>query len=270
MQLRDTLSPYRRRVLHKCERHLQLRARRVASKLTRRNEFSTSRIKPLIQVYVMTSGWIHVFLLSENRLLREALGKSISRKNNLRVVGDSALSELIIDQVAAAAPDVLLSDSADRTLSDLQVIPEILKALPTLRIIMFGMEADPQIFLRSVRQGVMGYVLKDASTADLIEAIRIVANDEAVCPTSLCRSLFECVAGRESTPSFYVKRQLGLSRREQQLVQMIGRGLTNKEIAFELNLSEQTIKNHVHSMLRKLGASDRLAIVEVCRQYGMA
>jgi DNA-binding NarL/FixJ family response regulator len=70
-------------------------------------------------------------------------------------------------------------------------------------------------------------------------------------------------------PNFQIRASLGLTRREQQLVQMIGLGLTNKEIAAQLNLSEQTVKNHVHRMLRKAGASDRLAVVELCRTQGM-
>jgi DNA-binding NarL/FixJ family response regulator len=66
-----------------------------------------------------------------------------------------------------------------------------------------------------------------------------------------------------------VKQQLGLTRREQQLVEMIGRGLTNKEIAQQLNVAEQTIKNHVHRMLRKVGVNDRLAVVDLCRTQGL-
>jgi DNA-binding NarL/FixJ family response regulator len=67
-----------------------------------------------------------------------------------------------------------------------------------------------------------------------------------------------------------LKNSLGLSRREQQLVGLIKRGLTNKEMASQLNLSEQTIKNHVHRMLRKLGAPDRLSILEVCQDAGFS
>ena len=218
----------------------------------------------------MTPGWIYVYLLSENRLLREALTKFINKKNNVRVVGASAFSTLATETIIAAAPDVLLSDTADHTLWDLHVIPELMKALPRVKFVVFGMEADKHTFLRSVQQGVMGYVLKTASTAEVLEAVRAVYDEEAVCPPGLRRSLFEFVAGKsDPMPSFHIKRELGLSRREQQLVQMIGRGLTNKEIASQLNLSEQTIKNHVHSMLRKLGASDRLAVVELCRQHGL-
>ena len=103
----------------------------------------------------MRLGWVHVYLLSENRLLREALTKFINKKNNIRVVGASALSSVVIDQIVSAAPDVLLSDSADRALSELQVIPEVLKAIPKLKVVMFGMETDQHTFLRSVQQGVM-------------------------------------------------------------------------------------------------------------------
>jgi DNA-binding NarL/FixJ family response regulator len=136
-------------------------------------------------------------------------------------------------------------------------------------VVMVGMEANRETFLRAVRDGVVGYVLKDASAVEVAAAVRSVAGDEAVCPPTLCLNLFQYVATqRAQAPSFHIKHSLGLTRREQQLVQMISRGLTNKEIASQLNLSEQTVKNHIHRMLRKLGASDRLAAVELCRMPG--
>jgi DNA-binding NarL/FixJ family response regulator len=119
-------------------------------------------------------------------------------------------------------------------------------------------------FARRIR--VAGYILKDASAVELASAVRAVAEGQAVCPPNLCMALFEFVAEeRPEQFSFRLGHDLGLTRREQQLVQMIDRGLTNKEIAAQLNLSEQTVKNHVHRMLRKLGASDRLAAAELCR-----
>jgi DNA-binding NarL/FixJ family response regulator len=100
--------------------------------------------------------------------------------------------------------------------------------------------------------------------------VRGVVKSEAVCPPRLCQVLFDYMAQeRASFPNFLLKPQFGLTRREQQLVQMISGGFTNKEIAVELGLSEQTVKNHVHRMLRKLGAGDSLAVVEVCRTHGL-
>jgi len=212
---------------------------------------------------------IRVFLLAENRLLREALARILSKKNDIRVVGSAPFSPQVVDDIVGAAPDVLLFDCMPFTLCELGVIPELRRVIPELKVVMIGMECDREMFLRAVREGAVGYVLKDASALEVAAAVRSVVVEEAVCPPALCLTLFEYFAQQSrSLPNYQIKQQLGLTRREQQLVQMIGRGLTNKEIAQELNVAEQTIKNHVHRMLRKVGANDRLAVVELCRNQG--
>ena len=133
---------------------------------------------------------------------------------------------------------------------------------------MVGMDSDKDTFLHAVRDGVVGYVLKDASAVEVAAAVRSVADNEAVCPPCLNLILFEYFS-KQAAPSqptaFVIRHDLGLTRREQQLVQMISTGLTNKEIASRCNIAEQTVKNHIHRMLRKLGASDRLGAAEMCR-----
>lgn len=214
----------------------------------------------------MPTETICVFILAENRLLREALTRLLSKKSDIQVVGACAFSPQVVEQITKAAPDVLLSDPSAAALPDLQLIPEVHAAIPGVKVVMIGMEASRETFLQAVRDGVVGYVLKDASALEVASAVRAVASDQAVCPPSLCLALFQHVATeRVRAVSLRLKRELGLTRREQQLVQMIDRGLTNKEIASQLNLSEQTVKNHIHRMLRKLGASDRRAAVELCR-----
>jgi DNA-binding NarL/FixJ family response regulator len=214
---------------------------------------------------------VQVFILAENRLLREALTRILSKKSDIRVVGASAFSPDVVEQISSASPEVLLSDSAAVALSELRLVSEVRAAIPGLKVVMIGMDADREIFLRAVRDGIVGFVLKDASAMEVAAAVRSVANEEAVCPPSLCLALFEHVASQNIHPaSFVIRHNLGLTRREQQLVQMISHGLTNKEIASQLNLSEQTVKNHIHRMLRKLGATDRLGAVELCRATGAA
>ena len=107
--------------------------------------------------------------------------------------------------------------------------------------------------------------MKDASATEVAATIRSVAAGEAVCPPSLTLVLFRSVAQHVAAPSVFCwGADLGLSRREQQMVELLRQRLTNKEIAARLNLSEQTVKNHVHSILRKVGAPNRSAIVERC------
>ena len=205
-------------------------------------------------------------MLAENRLLREALTKILTKKNDIRVLAASSFSPQILQQVTELMPHVLLLDSAAFGFSDVQIITAARKALPGLKVVMIGMEEHKETFLRAVRAGIAGYVLKDAPAAEVAAAVRSVACDEAVCPPRLCLVLFESM-GRQSfqMPQFYTKQKFGLTRREQQLVEMISCGLTNKEIASELNLSDQTVKNHIHRILQKLGVGDRLSAVEMCR-----
>jgi two-component system NarL family response regulator len=132
------------------------------------------------------------------------------------------------------------------------------------------MDEDQAHFLTAVRRGVLGYVLRDASAIDVVAAIRAVAIGEAVCPPRFARVLFDCVASQSAElPNSRARAQLGLTRREQQLIPLIGRGLTNKEIAGELSLSEQTVKNHIHRILRKVGVDDRLSVFEACQMHAL-
>jgi DNA-binding NarL/FixJ family response regulator len=152
----------------------------------------------------------------------------------------------------------VLLDSIGPLFSEARFVATLQTAIPGVRIAMLDMEPDPQTFLRAVREGVVGYVLKDASAAEVAGMIRAVAAGEAVCPPLFSMDLFRVVQGRLLNSA----TSRVLSRREQQLVALLRERLTNKQIAARLNLSEQTVKNHVHRMLRKVGAPDRLAIVE--------
>ncbi len=213
---------------------------------------------------------VGVFLLAENRLLREALARILDKKSDITVVGACAFSPPVVEQIVKARPDVLVMDSFTSATSHVEFIREARCRVHGLKVVMIGMDPDEQAFLRSVREGAMGYVLKDASALEVVAAVRAVASDEGVCPPQLCAALFRYVARQwNQVPSFQIKVSLGLTNREQQLVLLIGRGLTNKEIAAQLQLAEQTVRNHVHRMLRKVGASDRLAVVELCRMQGL-
>jgi DNA-binding NarL/FixJ family response regulator len=211
-----------------------------------------------------------VFLLAQNRLLREALARVLDKKTDISVVGASAFSSSTLEQIVATATDVLVMDSFTATVSNREFLREVQRGVDGLKIVMIGMDAEEQEFIQSVREGALGYVLKDASALEVVATVRAVASGEAVCPSQLSAALFRYIARQsDQLPSFRVKVNLGLTGREQQLVSLIGRGLTNKEIASQLQLAEQTVRNHVHRMLRKVGASDRLAVVELCRMQGL-
>lgn len=212
------------------------------------------------------SAQVNIFLLAQNRLLLEALARILRKKAEFSVVHAAAYSPGCVRSMNDSGSEVLLVDSSVTDAFGFQVVQDTLRAVDGLRALMIGMEADEETFLKAVTAGAAGYVLKEASAMDVVSAIRAVARDEAVCPPRLCRSLFRYVAATcTSLPNVRVKSQLGLTRRQQQLVPLLAQGLTNKEIALQLNLSEQTVKNHVHRMLQKVGADDRLSVVEMVK-----
>jgi len=211
-----------------------------------------------------------VFLLAENRLLREALLRVLSKKDDIQVVGAGSYGPETIADILATRANVVVLDSVSSVLSEPRVLRELRQLNSSIKVVMVGMEAEESTFLRVVQAGAVGYILKDASALEVARTIRAVAAGEGVCPGSLSGALFQWVTQHKpAIPSLYLKTSLGLSRREQQLVGLIQQGLTNKEMASQLNLSEQTVKNHVHRILRKVGAPDRLSIVEVCRNVGL-
>jgi DNA-binding NarL/FixJ family response regulator len=212
-----------------------------------------------------------VFLLAENRLLREALLRILSKKDDIQVVGAGPYSPDTFEKILSTQANVVILDSVSSALSEPGLLQELRQLNPAIKVVMVGMEAEESVFLRVVQAGAVGYILKDASAMDVARTIRAVAAGEGVCPGSLSGALFQWVSQHKpALPSLYLKTSLGLSRREQQLVGLIQRGLTNKEMANQLSLSEQTVKNHVHHILRKVGAPDRLSIVDVCRRVGLS
>jgi DNA-binding NarL/FixJ family response regulator len=121
----------------------------------------------------------------------------------------------------------------------------------------------------AVRSGVTGYLLQDASASDVVAAVRAVFRGQAVCPPQLCSSLFRFVAQMASDiPVQNAPPKPDLTLRQQQLVALVAKGLTNKEIASHLNLSEFTVRNHIHRILKQVDAGSRSEAVETIRGYG--
>ena len=208
----------------------------------------------------------NISLVAQNRLLLQALTRILRKRREFRVIQAAPFSPDTIAKIAESGCDILVIDSTVTGDFGFQLVQAALDSVVGLKVLLIGMEEDEDSFLKAVSTGAAGYVLKDASALDVVAAIRAVIQEEAVCPPRLCLSLFKYVARTQTRlPNLRTKVQLGLTRRQQQLVPMLAQGLTNKEIASELNISEQTVKNHVHRMLQKVGAEDRLEVVEIVK-----
>jgi DNA-binding NarL/FixJ family response regulator len=210
-----------------------------------------------------------VYIGAENRLLREALSRMLMRRGDIEVVGGNLTQPFLPEVLLEQNVDVLLLTVRGNLAEDTSAIRRVRATAPAVQVLIVGLTQDEGDFLQYVRAGIKGYLPRDASSEDVIAAVRAVQAGEAVCPGSLCAALFRFFEREaNSLPSASVHHRLGLTRREQQIVPLIAQGLTNKEIANQFCLSEQTVKNHLYRMKHKIGAPDRLGIVHLCRTQG--
>ena len=210
---------------------------------------------------------VRLYLAIQNRLLREALVRLFRKRADLVVARESTASDTRTATVFDSRCNVLILDSlyfapGSRERAALRA------PLETVKTILIGMDADEEQFIAAVHAGVLGYLLKDASTSDVIAAVRTVSRGEAFCPPRLCRALFRFVA---LTPAEFLAHRNAkpdLTLRQQQLISLVAQGLTNKEIARRLNLSEFTVRNHIHRILKRVDAENRSQAVEAIRAHG--
>ncbi len=204
-----------------------------------------------------------VFIYCCNRLLGESVTHILTKRSEFKV--SASLPPVDSAEDVSGTSSVVVLDSL-QTLCFYKQSMRTAYADGAMRSVLIAMQDNREQFLRAIRSGASGYVLQDASAMDVVSAIRSVALGDAVCPPRMTRALFDYVA-RHSTRSrnSATSGEQTLTRREQELVPLIGNGLTNKEIAARLNLSEETIKSHIHRILRKVGVEDRRGVFEACQ-----
>ena len=211
---------------------------------------------------------VNVYLLTENRLLRESLARMLQKRAGICVGGSDRYTSSVAAEVLASNAEVLLLVSMNPPPCP-NLLKDLFHALPEIKPVLFGMDEDPEAYMKSVYLGVYGYVLKDASATEIIAAVRGVARGEAFCPAKLYMALIRHLSSEARRKPKYGARDRGsrvsLTHRQLQLVDLVEKGLTNKEIASSLNLSEFTVKNHLRRIMRQVEAGTRREAVDVIR-----
>jgi DNA-binding NarL/FixJ family response regulator len=212
--------------------------------------------------------FIRVLLLIENRLLREALGRIFRKRAEFLLVGSHGCQESSLEKISETECDVIVLDFLDA-----RWLPINLRNKPSNcpepKFLLIGLSHNPEQFLDAVRGGVTGFLLKDASVCDVVSAVRSTFAGAAVCPAELCGYLFQHIhRGAKDATSRPTTKRPELTLRQQHLVGLVARGLTNKEIAAQLNISEYTVKNHVRRIMKQVDAESRSQAVEAIRSHG--
>jgi DNA-binding NarL/FixJ family response regulator len=212
---------------------------------------------------------VRVRMALDNRFLQTAMLNVLSGRSDIEVLNAASTEVFRPEMLVEPWPDVLIMRPGGNLSEDISLIRAVRNSAPSVRIVMFGGVGQDSEFLQYVRAGIRAYVPGDAGHESILEALLLVCEGSVSCPSSLRGTLFHYLE-REGTslPSAGARQRLGLTRREQQLIPLIAKGFTNKEIANHFCLSEQTIKNHLYRMKHKVGAGNRLGIVQTCHTQG--
>jgi DNA-binding NarL/FixJ family response regulator len=213
---------------------------------------------------------VRVLLADDQDLVRAGFRMILSAQPGLDVVGEARDGEEAVTLARATRPDIVLMDVQMPRLDGLAATRRIVADGSSRVVMVTTFDRDDYLF-ESLRAGASGFLLKNASPEDLVEAVRIVARGNALLAPEVTRRVVEAAAGRlrPATSSAWDRRLAELTEREREVLRLIGRGLSNAEIAGRLVVGEATVKTHVSRVLLKLDLRDRVQAVVVAYEAGI-
>jgi DNA-binding NarL/FixJ family response regulator len=203
---------------------------------------------------------IRILLVDDHPVVRMGLRGMLDAEPDLTVVGEASSGTEGVDRALALTPDIVLMDLRMPGGDGVEATGRILSAVPGARVMVLTTYESDRDILRAIEAGASGYLLKDASPAELADAVRAAARGETVLAPSVASTLVRQV--RSPAPP-------ALSARETEVLKLVAAGLTNADIGKRLFISEATVKTHLLRIFNKLDVADRTAAVTTAMRHGL-
>nr|WP_317269186.1 response regulator transcription factor [Arthrospira sp. PLM2.Bin9] len=209
---------------------------------------------------------IRVLLVDDQGIIREGLRSLLEAKPDLEIVGEAENGKVAVELALKLKPDVVLMDVRMPIMDGVAAMRSLAEQQPEIKVLVLTTFDDDEYITQAMESGAKGYLLKDTPSDELAQAIRAVYQGY----TQLGPGLFEKVMAAKSKPSRdeplpgYLQ---DLTPRELEVLRLIGKGYSNREIAQELFISERTVKNHVSSILSRLNLRDRTQVALLANKY---
>jgi len=198
---------------------------------------------------------LRILLVDDHEVVRLGLKALLSRYPHFEVVGEAAGADEALQQVSHLRPDVVVMDIRLPGKSGIEATRDIVEAHPATKVIMLTSFADDDLLFDAITAGASGYVLKQIGSADLVRALESIGRGESLLDPALTQKVFQRV--REATRQAENAAFSDLTDQELRILVLVSKGMTNKEIAAVVFLSEKTVRNYVSSILSKLSVSTR-------------
>jgi NarL family two-component system response regulator LiaR len=208
---------------------------------------------------------IRVLLVDDHAVVREGLRTYLELQDGIEVAGEAADGHEGVAAAERLRPDVILMDLVMPRLDGVGAMRELRRRLPAARVIVLTSFTDDAKLLPAVQAGAAGYLLKNAQPQEIARAVRAAAAGEALLDPGVAARLLDSIAA----PPGEAPGE-SLTRREREVLGLIGRGFSNKRIALELGIAEKTVKTHVGHVLSKLGVPDRTSAAVFAVRAGLA
>jgi len=203
---------------------------------------------------------IRVMVVDDHPIVRQGLVAVLEDEPDFEVAGSAASAEAALALIDHTPADVILLDLELPGIDGVAAIPRLLEALPGGKVVVFTAYATDQRVFGAIRAGAKGYLLKGAGTAEIARAVRATHAGESYLEPRIAGKLLQEVRA---------PRHTGLSQRELGVLRLITAGMSNKQIARSLSITERTVKFHVTSILKKLDADNRTRAVAIALERGL-
>ena len=215
------------------------------------------------------TGKIRVLLADDQRLFTDSICTLIKNyAKDMEVIGVAATGAEAVRLAQTLQPQVILMDVRMPEMDGVQATQKILQSAPQIRIMMLSTFDEDDYVREALHHGAAGYLLKDVSPTELIASIRAIKEGSVQISPSVAAKLVEQLYERQSKKSQGIEWYQTLSQREKEIFMLISKGYGNTQIAQELSIAEQTVRNHVSSIYGKLGIKDRFQIIQYANQLG--
>lgn len=213
---------------------------------------------------------IRILIVDDHNLIRNGIKMVLQRQDGFEVVGEASDGLDGVKRAKQLKPDIVLLDLHMPGTSGLEALKLLVESVPDTQVVMLTVSEDVKDLMEVLREGARGYLLKNIDTEFLLDAIRQAARGQSVMSPQIAGKLADSMRTSHDGDAVEATINPGkLSPREREIIVMLARGASNKEIAMELDVSESTIKIHVQGILRKLNLTKRVQAAVYATKHGL-